>query len=164
MPPKRDPSTSTAAGASRSNYDSDSSDDEPHTFKIKPREPPMFSGNAAANISAKEWLNRLNTYFAFSQKLKDPMKTMIAVTYLEGTTAHWYQDVFSIDQAPPTFMRFLDKFKQQFIAESENEASWKIERIFQGSHTLNDYIAEFHLLKTEAETVMTDTALHRHFI
>ena len=72
----------------------------------------MFSGNTAANISTKEWLNRLNAYFAFFQKLKDPMKTMIAVTYLEGTAAHWYQDVFSIDQAPLTFMRFFDKFKQ----------------------------------------------------
>jgi hypothetical protein len=56
MPPKRNPSTSTAAGTSASqiNYDSDSSDDELHTFKIKLRELPMFSGNTAADISAKE--------------------------------------------------------------------------------------------------------------
>ena len=72
------------------------------------------------------------------------------------------KDVFSIDEAPPTFLRFLDKFKQQFITESENEASWKIEKIFQGSRTLNEYIAEFRLLKTEAGTAMTDTALRRH--
>jgi hypothetical protein len=60
----------------------------------------MFSGNNSSVISAKEWLNRLTAYFAFSTKLKDSMKTMIAVTYLEGTAAHWYQDVFSIDQSP----------------------------------------------------------------
>jgi len=166
MPPKRDPSTNTATDAGApSNNDSDSSDDELYAFKIKPKEPPMFSGNPSASISAKEWLNRLNAYFGFSQhKLKDPMKTLIAVTYLESTAAHWYQDIFSLDQAPPTFVQFLEKFKQQFIVESENEASWKIEKIFQGSRTLNEYIAEFRLLKTEAGTAMTDTALRRHFI
>jgi hypothetical protein len=67
-------------------------------------------------------------------------------------------------KAPPAYTQFLSKFKQQFITESENEASWKIERIFQGTRTLNDYIAEFRLLKTEAGDAMTGTALRRHFI
>src|ERR1700734_226728 len=92
------------------------------------------------------------------------MKTLIAVTYLESTAAHWYQDIFSLDQAPPTFVQFLEKFKQQFIVESENEASWKIEKIFQESRILNEYIAEFRLLKTEVRTIITITILYRYFI
>ena len=56
MPPKRDPSTSTAAdaGAHPSNDDSDSSDDELYAFKIKLKELSIFLGNLLASISAKE--------------------------------------------------------------------------------------------------------------
>jgi hypothetical protein len=56
MPLKRDSSTTSidANTSASSNYDSNSSDDEFHMFKIKSKELSIFSGNLLASISAKE--------------------------------------------------------------------------------------------------------------
>ena len=55
MPLKRDSSINIATNTDApSNNDSDSSDDELYAFKIKPKEPLIFSGNLLASISTKE--------------------------------------------------------------------------------------------------------------